>query len=67
MTEDERVGWHLRLDGHELGQTLRDGRGQGGLARCSPWSYKESDTTWRLNSKQFLHKHIALLYVFFNY
>ena len=31
MTEDEMVGWHHRLDGHEFEQTLGDGEGQGGL------------------------------------
>jgi len=36
MTEDEMVGWHV-------------GDGQGGLACCSPWVPKESDTTERLN------------------
>ena len=44
MTEDERVGWHLRLDGHEFEQAP-GGDGQGSLACCSPWDYKESDTT----------------------
>ena len=33
----EMVGWHHQLNGLELGQTLGDGEGQGGLARCSPW------------------------------
>ena len=37
VTEDEMVEWHHRLNGHELGKTLRDGEGQGGLAGCSPW------------------------------
>ena len=37
MTEDEMVGWHHRLNGHEFEQTLGDGEGQGGLACCSPW------------------------------
>ena len=41
-------GWHHRLNGHELGQTLGDGEGQGGLVCCSPWGGKESDTTERL-------------------
>ena len=36
------VGWHHRLDGHELEQTPGDGEGQGGPACCS---LKESDTT----------------------
>ena len=41
MTEDEMVGWHHRLDGHEFEQALGDGKGQGSLACCSPWSHKE--------------------------
>ena len=32
MTEDEMVGWHHQLNGHELEQTLGDGEGQGILA-----------------------------------
>ena len=46
MTGNEMVGWHHRLNGHEFEQALRDGEGQGSLARCSPWDYKESDTTF---------------------
>ena len=45
MTEDEMVGWHHQLDGHEFEQAPGDGDGQRGLACCSPWSGKESDTT----------------------
>ena len=44
------VGWHHRLNGHEFEQILGDGEGQGSLVCCSPWSYKESDTTERLNN-----------------
>ena len=44
-TEDEMVGWHHRLNGHELEQALRFGDGQGSLACCSPWGPKESDMT----------------------
>ena len=44
-TEDDMVGWHHRLDGHESEQTLGVGDGQGGLACCSPWGCKELDTT----------------------
>ena len=44
-TEDEMVGWHHRLNGHEFEQTLGDGEGQESLACCSPWGRKESDTT----------------------
>ena len=49
MTEDETVGWHHRLDGHEFEQALGVGDGQGGLVCCSPWGCEESDTTERLN------------------
>ena len=46
MTEDEMVGWHHRLDGHEFEQALGVGDGQGGLACCSPCGRKESDSDW---------------------
>ena len=36
-TEDEMVGWHQQLNGHEFEQTLGDGEGQGSLMCCSPW------------------------------
>ena len=49
MTEDEIVGWHYRLDGHELEQVLGTDDGQGSLACFSPWGHKELDTTERLN------------------
>ena len=49
MTEDEMVGWHHRLDGHGFGWTPGGFDGQGGLACCSSWGRKESDTTERLN------------------
>ena len=45
MTEDEMVGWHHQLNGHELEQTLGDGEGQGSLACCSPWGHRELDIT----------------------
>ena len=48
-TEDEMVGWHHRLDGHEFEQALRVGDGQGALAYCSPWDHKRSDMTELLN------------------
>ena len=49
MTEDEMVGWHHRLDGHEFEQTLGDSEGQGDLVCCSPRGCRELDTTERLN------------------
>ena len=45
MTEDEMVGWHHRLDGHESEQALGVSNEQGSLACCSPWGRKESDMT----------------------
>ena len=51
MTEDEMVGWHHQLNGHEFEQTpgIGDGEdGQGGLACCDSWGCKESDTTEQL-------------------
>ena len=51
-TEDEMVGWHHQLNGHEFDQVLGDGEGQGSLACCSPWGCKDSDTTEQLNSKE---------------
>ena len=45
------VGWHHRLDGHEFEQTQGDSEGQGGLACCSPWGRKQSDTAEQLNNK----------------
>ena len=49
MTEDEMVGWHHWLDGHEFEQAWGVGDGQGSLSCYSPWDHKESDTTERLN------------------
>ena len=45
MTEEEMVGWHHQLDGHEFEQAPGVGDRQGGLACCSPWGHKESDMT----------------------
>ena len=49
MTEDEMVGWHHQLNGHEFGWTPWVGDGQGGLECCSSWGCKELDTTEWLN------------------
>ena len=48
-TEDEMVGWHHRLNGHEFGWTPGVGDGQGSLVWCSPWGCKELDMTEWLN------------------
>ena len=48
-TEDEMVGWHHWLSGHECEQAPGVGDGQGSLACCSPRGRKESDTTEGLN------------------
>ena len=49
MTEDEMIGWHHRLGGHEFEKDLRVGDGQGSLACCTPWGCKGSDMTKQLN------------------
>ena len=51
-TEDEMVGWHQRLNGHEFEQAPGDGEGQGSLACCSPWVCKELDITEWLNNNR---------------
>ena len=50
MTEDEMVGGHHRLDGHEFEQTPGDSEGQGSLMCYSPWGHKELDMTWQLTN-----------------
>ena len=55
MIEDEMVGWHHWLNGHELfEQVPGDGERQGNLACCSPWDLKESDTTEWLNTNSYI-------------
>ena len=56
MTEDEMVGWHHRLDGHEFEQAPGDGEGQGSLVCCSPWGRKDwtqlidwTELNWNIN------------------
>ena len=51
-TEDEMVGWHHQLNGHEFEQAPGVLDGQGSLACCSPWDRKELETTERLNNKR---------------
>ena len=62
--EDEMVGWHHRLNGHEFGWTLGVGDGQGALACCGSWAQKELDTTecpelnWLKISNNFKASHV---------
>ena len=58
MTEDEMVGWHHGLNGHEFEQAPGDSEGQGSLVCCSPWGHKELDTTEQLTCSLF---HVVLL------
>jgi len=53
MTEDEVVGWHHQLNGHEFEQVPGDGKGQGSLACYSPQGCKELDTTEGMNNNNF--------------
>jgi len=48
MTEDEMVGWHHGLNGHEFGQALGVGKEQESLECCSPWGSKKPDMTEQL-------------------
>ena len=50
MTEDKMLGWHHCLSGHEFEQAPGDSEGQGSLACCSPWGYKELYITEQLNN-----------------
>ena len=49
MAEDEMVGWHHKLNGHEFEEALEVGDGQGSLVCCSPWGCNKSDMTEQLN------------------
>ena len=43
VTEDETVGWHRQLNGHEFEQIPGDSEGQGSVVCCSSWGHKELD------------------------
>ena len=55
MTENEMVGWHHHLDGHEFEQALGVGEGQGSLVCCSPWGPKKV----RHSFSQFSHSVVS--------
>ena len=66
MTENEIVGWHHQLNGHEFEQTLGDSEGQGSLVCCSPWGHKELDMTEQLNNLPII-KYNPFIYLLFIY
>ena len=66
-TEDERVGWHHRLEEHEFEHASGIGDGQGSLACCSPWGCKESDMTEWLNWMELILYSRSLLFIHFLY
>ena len=55
-TEDDMVGWHHWLNGHEFKETPGPSEGQARLVCRSPWGHKESDTTEQLNNNKSLKK-----------
>ena len=59
MTEDEMVGWHHQLDGHEFEQVPGVCDEHGSLKCCSPWGHKESDTPEKLNWTQNIRQYIS--------
>ena len=65
LTLDEMVGWHHCFNGHDLGQSLGDGEGQGGLACCSPWGLKELDTAWWLNNNKIQWREIPFFLLYY--
>ena len=61
--ENEMVGWHHRVDGHEFEQAPGVGEGPGSLACCSSWCCKESNMTERLNWTELIWEDVCRLYV----
>ena len=59
-TEDEMIGWHHRLDGHEFEQAPGVGDGRGSLACDSPWGLRELDMTKQLNWTDWFSIHIII-------
>jgi len=60
-TEDEMVEWRNWFDGHEFEQVPVVGEGQGSLACCSPWGFKELDMTVQLNWTDLKDVHFLIL------
>ena len=68
-TEDEMVGWHHLLNGHEFEQAPGVGDGQGSLACCSPWVAELDTIEWMnwteliINIGKFLSNSACLIYI----
>ena len=60
MTEDEMIGWHHQLKGHELDQTPGDVEGHGSLACSNSWGPKDLDKTQQLNNDNNIYLSIYL-------
>ena len=67
MTEDEMIGWHHWLDGHEFEQAPGVGDGQGSLVCCSPWGCKELDLTEWLNWTEHVLHLLGCIYCYVFY
>ena len=63
VTENEIIGWHHQLNGHECKQILGDSEGLGSVASCSPWGHKELDMTYQLNKNNSILIVAAPIYV----
>ena len=63
MTEDEMVGWHHWLNGHDFEQAPGVGDGWEGLVCCSPWDRKESDMTEPRNWTELIRKNSKFDYI----
>ena len=61
MAEDEMVGWHHWLDGHEFEQALGVGDGQGSLECCSPWRSRESNTSEWVNNNKMIQCRLVIV------
>ena len=62
-TEGEMVGWHHRLNGHEFEQTPEDGEGQGNLACCGPWGWKDSGMTEGLSNNTYYESNFDTFHI----
>ena len=69
MTENETVGWHHQLNGHEFEQTLGGGEGQGKPACCGPWGHRVGHNWATQQEQQFslFHSSPAFLHNFIMY